>query len=705
MMDSSWLSHSDFIAESAFSFRTFLYSFICYLQEYELKYHRRFKMPMGFKSFCYLLEFFIMAMSVFSDSDLDSFIACELNVLFEGKHGVGKTHIALDAFKRNNLSYAYFSGSTLDPWVDLVGVPRPRTRNGQTYLELIRPEIFVTQDIEAIFVDELNRSAKKVRNALMEMIQFKTINGHPLSKLKVVWAAINPPEDSEGGVVTEYDSDELDPALKDRFQIYIRMPYKPSPEYFSAKYGKPISDQAITWWNGLPPNIRNEVSPRRLDFALTMFNQNIDLNFALPADSNPQVLTSMLEEGPVIERMIRMAATGDVDGANKWVHEDSNILDIATVNFDLSDVFCKFWTPRLSADNLAYFLTTDDYALFYAVTRAKDVKQPLSGIVTSIIRAPHSDLSWKVFWSMLAPASTMRGNTVCEELSKNPYRDHLYGLLDTLHVFDFKFKSVESVPVDLLSLGVFKEGKLLFSRQGGDSKGFKPKKTRARKVSQAPVSDDSNTSSLDDIDADDVILPIENVSPLIPDGLDSKDTDVEVLLAIWYFLNPPSYVRPFPVSMNNRDESQLVDEITKWYYSFLPVLSSLCQFMDTPVTVRGVLLEGLIPLFCKSFMYEMAQRGAFRETPLLKEKFKDEVLLEVLQAVLWGKDKNIRYAYFDVTSESEVMLGRDSLYVIQSVSKKAFGNYIDTAPTDKINVRKSGGVSAWRKKPRKSRSK
>ena len=57
-------------------------------------------------------------------SHLDFWIKNNLNVLFIGKHGVGKTSLILDAFQGNNLRYKYFSASTMDPWVDFIGVPR-----------------------------------------------------------------------------------------------------------------------------------------------------------------------------------------------------------------------------------------------------------------------------------------------------------------------------------------------------------------------------------------------------------------------------------------------------------------------------------------------------------------------------------------------------------------------------------------------------
>lgn len=109
---------------------------------------------------------------------LDFWVENNMNVLLKAKHGVGKTHIITDTFKRHNLNYLYFSGSTMDPWVDFVGVPKEFTdENGVTFLDLVRPKSFAYDDVQAIFIDELNRSPAKVRNAIMELLQFKSING------------------------------------------------------------------------------------------------------------------------------------------------------------------------------------------------------------------------------------------------------------------------------------------------------------------------------------------------------------------------------------------------------------------------------------------------------------------------------------------------------------------------------------------------
>ena len=127
-----------------------------------------------------------------SNTKLDFWIQNNYNVILRGRHGVGKTACIKEAFDRNNLKWLYFSASTMDPWVDFIGVPKEKVENGISYLDLVRPKAFAEDEVEALFFDEYNRSASKIRNAVMELIQFKSINGKQFKNLKIVWAAINP---------------------------------------------------------------------------------------------------------------------------------------------------------------------------------------------------------------------------------------------------------------------------------------------------------------------------------------------------------------------------------------------------------------------------------------------------------------------------------------------------------------------------------
>ena len=198
-----------------------------------------------------------------------------LNVMLQGEHGVGKTSIITSVLEQKGIKFHYFSASTMDPWVDFAGVPSPqKTESGESVIRLIRPE-HITQDTEAFVFDEFNRSHPKIRNAVMELIQKKSINGRKFDKLRFVWAAINPADHENS-----YDVEEVDPAQMDRFQIQASLPYEPCVNYFESNYGITGKD-AVEWWNNLPVADKKQISPRRLDEAVRVFNVGGPVEFVL----------------------------------------------------------------------------------------------------------------------------------------------------------------------------------------------------------------------------------------------------------------------------------------------------------------------------------------------------------------------------------------------------------------------------------------
>lgn len=223
------------------------------------------------------------------------------NVLFSASHGVGKTAITKavfdEVFGEMGKKWLYFSAATLDPWVDLVGVPHSgKTPDGQPLLELLRPQ-WVYEEIEGIFFDEINRAPDKVRNALMELIQFKSINGFKMSKLKSIWAAENPWDEE-----STYSVNKLDPAQKDRFQIQIELENKPDTVYFRGKYPV-LGPKFLEWWTALSADNKKLVSPRRLEDAILVYQDGGDLKQVLPAATNVAALVEIINKEAILKQI------------------------------------------------------------------------------------------------------------------------------------------------------------------------------------------------------------------------------------------------------------------------------------------------------------------------------------------------------------------------------------------------------------------
>lgn len=273
---------------------------------------------------------------------LEFYFDHDKNVLLSGHKGIGKTAIITQVFNAKTKNWLYFSGATLDPWIDFIGVPKEKTaKDGTSTLEFIRPQ-YMNDDVEAIFIDEYNRSAKKIRNAVMELIQFKSLNGKKFPNLKVVWAGVNPynPDDDENEI---YDVEPIDPAQKDRFQIQVNLPYAIDEEFFINKFGKKWTDGAIEWWNGLPEKIRKMVSPRRLDYALEIHQIGGEMTDVLPHESNPSKLLSSIGLGGVERVVKKFFAEKDRDAAINFLTKENNYQSCANMLVQDQDWANFFW--------------------------------------------------------------------------------------------------------------------------------------------------------------------------------------------------------------------------------------------------------------------------------------------------------------------------------------------------------------------------
>jgi hypothetical protein len=285
-------------------------------------------------------------------SKLNFYLKNNLNVLLEGRAGTGKTSIISeifnDAFGKDG--WLYLAGSTLDPFVDFVGVPKEKTdSNGNSYLDFVLPKHFVTKKIKAIFIDEYNRAHKKVRNGCMELIQFKSINGNKFENLKCVWVGINPFSDEE--LDKNYDVEELDAAQLDRFQIQIKLPYQIDLNYFTKKFGIDIAKAAGQWWNNLKDSERLNVSPRRLDYALEIYKMGGDIFDVLPFETNPCKLITELTIGNIEDKLSEIFSKKDYKSA-KALFESENSYQSSIPFLVKNKSYKHFFLPILEQERI-----------------------------------------------------------------------------------------------------------------------------------------------------------------------------------------------------------------------------------------------------------------------------------------------------------------------------------------------------------------
>lgn len=229
--------------------------------------------------------------NVLNKADLHKFIQNGQNAIISGPHGIGKTAIIKEVCEEAGLRWKYFSCANLDPFVDIIGVPRAGKleESGNQYLEMIMPKDFAEDTIDFIFLDEFNRASEKVINAMMELIQFRQMSGKKFTNLKAIFAAVNPFDEDE-----TYAVNRLDPAVLDRFQIHIniRQDYIDTT-YFNEKYPT-LAKPFISWFKD-NENYRF-VSPRRLEYAINAYQSDINLDYVLPVKSNVVALKEAIKQ-------------------------------------------------------------------------------------------------------------------------------------------------------------------------------------------------------------------------------------------------------------------------------------------------------------------------------------------------------------------------------------------------------------------------
>ena len=294
-------------------------------------------------------------MSLISQAKLKQYLSLEYNVLFIGLHGIGKTSVIKEVFSEMygeiNEGWKYFSASTLDPWVDFVGVPEVNRLDGKKTLELVRPDWCQdANNIQAIMLDEFNRAPDKVINAVMELIQFKSINGHKLPNLKVVWAAINPEDDDD-----TYSVNHLDPAQLDRFQVHLNIPYKIDEEYFMNKYPN-TAPIFIQWWKDMPGDIQKLVSPRRVDYAADAHSKGCRLEDFLPVQSNVAALRSALKSLPFHALIKNVSTDEEAVSFISDINNSTKLLDLVKQNDTCAVDFFKKYGKKMPKELIEPFI-------------------------------------------------------------------------------------------------------------------------------------------------------------------------------------------------------------------------------------------------------------------------------------------------------------------------------------------------------------
>jgi len=135
----------------------------------------------------------------------------EQNIMLIGKHGIGKSQIISQFYKKKRMKVVvFFLGQMSDPG-DLIGLMHKNEQTGHS--EFLPPYWWPTENKPIVlFLDELNRARPEILQSVQDLSLNKTLAGKELPKGSIVISAVNEGE--------EYQLTDLDPALVSRFNLY-----------------------------------------------------------------------------------------------------------------------------------------------------------------------------------------------------------------------------------------------------------------------------------------------------------------------------------------------------------------------------------------------------------------------------------------------------------------------------------------------------
>jgi hypothetical protein len=134
------------------------------------------------------------------------------NPLFVGAPGLGKSQIVQAYAKSKGIPFidiraAYYEAP------DMVGFPTVTTVNGRQVTTHNIPEMWPHEGTGIILLEEPNRGTTSVMNTMMQMLTDRRISKYDIPPGWVIVGCINPENEQN-------DVNVMDPALKDRFEIF-----------------------------------------------------------------------------------------------------------------------------------------------------------------------------------------------------------------------------------------------------------------------------------------------------------------------------------------------------------------------------------------------------------------------------------------------------------------------------------------------------
>ena len=164
---------------------------------------------------------YLAALDVFGFEKIEPAILAALvtqdPLLLIGRSGTGKTYLLNSLSEELGLEHRHYNASLIS-FDDLVGFPFPdEDSGGVKFLETPA----TVWNAESVLIDEISRCKPEHQNRLFSLVHERKVQGISIPRLRFRWAAMNPCSADQGGAEDYSGSEPLDPALADRFSLFV----------------------------------------------------------------------------------------------------------------------------------------------------------------------------------------------------------------------------------------------------------------------------------------------------------------------------------------------------------------------------------------------------------------------------------------------------------------------------------------------------
>lgn len=187
--------------------------------------------------------------------------------MFSGPPGVGKSEICqewVNDQRKEDPDFGFIDLRCANLEApDFIGFPVPTVVDGRQVCAYYPPEFWPSKGSGLLLLDEVNRANSSVMNCLMQLLTDRKVMKYHLPEGWIIASCIN-----EG---PEYETNPMDPAFRDRFEIfYVKYDKKDFMKFMKKAEFDPTIQlfvESDTWQYEYPENIGNTagtkyISPR-----------------------------------------------------------------------------------------------------------------------------------------------------------------------------------------------------------------------------------------------------------------------------------------------------------------------------------------------------------------------------------------------------------------------------------------------------------